>query len=424
VSSAVDVDLKQYCEDVARRAKAATATLASLSTLAKNAWLRQSAKALRDRSPEILEANALDVAAAVENSLTPAAIDRLRLNEPRLNSIALGLEEVASLPDPIGETLEGSVRPNGLEVRKVRVPIGTVFFIYESRPNVTVDAAGICVKSGNAVILRGGKEARHSSAALVRVLTEAARRTDVPVDAIQLLETVDRAAITELLSKPDFIDVVIPRGGRGLIERVVAEARMPVIKHYDGNCHVYLDSSADPELAVSIVVNSKCQRMGVCNACESLIVHRAVAQALLPRIARELEARGVEMRCDEAALGIIPEGVAATEEDWSREYLGPTISIKLVDDLDAAIAHINHYGSHHTDAIVTQDLASARRFQLLVDSSAVVVNASTRLNDGGELGLGAEIGISTDKLHARGPCGLRELTTYKYLLTGNGHLRT
>lgn len=417
------LDLRSYCEDIARRAKAAGAQLVSTSTHVKNRWLRESAQSLRDCLPDILDANELDIAAADGFGLSPAAVDRLRLNETRIEAIASGLEEIAVLPDPVGETIEGSLRPSGLEVRKVRVPLGTIFFIYESRPNVTVDAAGICVKSGNAVILRGGKEAKHSSSALVRVLNDAARVTGIPLDAVQLIETTDRAAISELLARPEYIDVVIPRGGRGLIERVTAEAKMPVIKHYDGNCHVYVDRSADPSMAVEITVNSKCQRMGVCNACESLLVHRSVSETLLPRIARELQSRGIEIRGDADVCRILPGAAQASEEDWSAEYLGPIISVKIVDSLTEAIEHINRYGSHHTDAIVTQEFESARKFQLLVDSSAVVVNASTRLNDGGELGLGAEIGISTDKLHARGPCGLKELTTYKYLLTGNGQLR-
>jgi glutamate-5-semialdehyde dehydrogenase len=280
------------------------------------------------------------------------------------------------------------------------------------------------VKSGNAVILRGGKEALHSSKAIVSVLAEAARECGLPVDAIQLVDTTDRAAVGHFLALSEYIDVAIPRGGRGLIERVVAEARMPVIKHFDGNCHVYVDSSADLDMALDIVINSKCQRMGVCNACESLLVHADCAPAFLPRIGAALEQRGVVIHADSQTRRWIPGAVAATEADWAEEYLGPEISIKVVDTLEAAIEHINRYGSHHTDAIVTRDLESARRFQAIVDSSAVVVNASTRLNDGGELGLGAEIGISTDKLHARGPCGLKELTTYKYLLTGNGQLRT
>jgi glutamate-5-semialdehyde dehydrogenase len=423
VSVVTPLDLSTYCDTVARRAKASTVELARLTADVKNRWLKAAAHALRQHAAQIIAANALDCDAADDYGLTPAAVDRLRLNEKRIDEMAGALEQIAALPDPIGETIEGSVRPNGLEVRKVRVPLGTVFFIYESRPNVTVDAAAICVKSGNAVILRGGKEALHSSKALVAVLNRCAVECGLPAGAIQLVETTDRAAVGHFLKLSQYIDVVVPRGGRGLIERVVEEATMPVIKHFDGNCHVYVDASADLDMALDILVNSKCQRMGVCNACESLLVHRDVAARFLPRVGEEFTKRNLIMHADAAAMKLLPTAVAATEADWSEEYLGPEISVAVVDGLDSAIEHINRYGSHHTDAIVTRDLAAARKFQWDVDSAAVVVNASTRLNDGGELGLGAEIGISTDKIHARGPCGLRELTTYKYLLTGNGQLR-
>lgn len=424
MSVATSVNLQAYCQGVARRAKAAGLQLGSVRSQVKNDWLLLSARRLREQADGIMKANALDLAAAEGYGLTPAAIDRLRLDSARIDSIASGLEAIAALPDPVGETIEGSIRPNGLEVRKVRVPLGTVFFIYESRPNVTADAAAICVKSGNSVILRGGKEAIHSSQAIVSVLADAAVQCGLPADAIQLVDTTDRAAVGYFLAMPECIDVAIPRGGRGLIERVVSEARMPVIKHFDGNCHVYVDSSADLDMAIDIVINSKCQRMGVCNACESLLVHADCAPDFLPRVGAALQQRGIAMHADDQTRRLVPAAVPATEADWSEEYLGPEISIKVVSNFEEAIEHINRYGSHHTDAIVTRDFESARRFQTLVDSSAVVVNASTRLNDGGELGLGAEIGISTDKLHARGPCGLKELTTYKYLLTGNGQLRT
>jgi glutamate-5-semialdehyde dehydrogenase len=302
--------------------------------------------------------------------------------------------------------------------------LGVVFFIYESRPNVTADAAAICVKSGNAVILRGGKEAAHSSQAIVDLLLQAAQAHGIPPAAIQLVATPDRAAVGHLLSLAEFIDVAIPRGGEGLIRRVAAEAKMPVIKHFTGNCHVYVDGSADLDMAERLTINSKCQRMGVCNACESLLVHRNVAESFLPRIARSLAEHGVEIRGDAQTRQCIAGAKKATEEDYFAEYLGPVISVKVVGSLDEAIDHINHYGSHHTDAIVTSDLAAARRFTKRVDSSAVMVNASTRFNDGGEFGLGAEIGISTDRFHARGPCGLKELTTYKYLAFGEGQIRT
>jgi glutamate-5-semialdehyde dehydrogenase len=315
------------------------------------------------------------------------------------------------------------VRPNGLKLEKVRVPLGVVFFVYESRPNVTADAAAICVKSGNAVILRGGKEAAHSSQAIVELLRQTAQETGLPVDAVQIVGVADREAVGHFLQLADLIDVAIPRGGEGLIRRVAAEAKMPVIKHFTGNCHVYVDRAADLAMAERITINAKCQRMGVCNAAESLLVHRDVAQRFLPQVARSLLANKIELRGDDATRGIVKETKPATDEDYFTEYLGPILSIKVVDSLDEAIRHIEHYGSHHTDAIITKDEAAAREFVQRVDSSAVMVNASTRFNDGGEFGLGAEIGISTDKFHARGPCGLKELTTYKWICYGSGQVR-
>ena len=337
--------------------------------------------------------------------------------------MAKGLKQVAMLPEPIGEVISSSIRPNGLEVQKVRVPLGVIFFIYESRPNVTADAAALCVKSGNAVILRGGKEAAHSNQAIAAILSEAAGEAGLPQDAVQLVATADREAVGHFLSMPEYITVCIPRGGEGLIGRVSDEAKMPVIKHYAGNCHVYLDKSADPEMAERIVVNAKCQRLGVCNAAESLVVHADVAGSLLPRLGTALAERGIEIRGDERTRAILSDAREATEEDFGREYLGPVISVKMVNSLDEAIAHINQYSSQHTEAIVTGDLDSARQFAARVDSSAVMINASTRFNDGGEFGLGAEIGISTDKFHARGPCGILELTSYKYVVYGTGQAR-
>ncbi len=416
-------DLATYCRQVAERARDASRQLATMPGGVKNAWLIKSARALRDQRARILEANAQDIAAAPDYGLSPAQIDRLRLDDARIDAIAQGLEQVAALPDPVGEVIEASVRPNGLEISKIRVPLGVVFFIYESRPNVTADAAAICLKSGNAVILRGGKEALHSSRAIIDILTEVARATNIPEAAVQLVSTTDREAVGHFLSLDEFIDVAIPRGGEGLIRRVVAEARMPVIKHYTGNCHVYVDAAANLDVAERITINAKCQRMGVCNAAESLLVHEAIAEQFLPRIAEQLAAHSVELRGDDATRRLVPTTQPATEEDWYAEYLGPTIAVKVVADLEEAIRHINQYGSHHTDAIVTESLPAARRFTSAVDSSAVMVNASTRFNDGGEFGLGAEIGISTDKFHARGPCGLRELTSYKYVVYGDGHVR-
>lgn len=420
---AAETDLKAHCRDVAIRAKRAATALGELPEEQKNGWLREAAKALQQRTKELLAANGLDLAAAPGFGLTEGAIDRLRLTPHRIEEIATGLGEVAALPDPVGEAMESSVRPNGLQVRKIRVPLGVVFFIYESRPNVTADAAAICVKSGNAVILRGGKEAAHSSRAIVRVLQEAGAGHQLPGDAIHLVETPDRSAVGHFLALPEFIDVVIPRGGEGLIRRVAAEAKMPVIKHFSGNCHVYVDKSADLGMAERIVVNSKCQRYGVCNACESLLLHADIARDFLPRIGKEFAAHGVEVRGDSTTRQLIPAAQEATDADYAAEFLAPIISVKVVASLEEAIEHVNRYGSKHTDAIVTGDEAAARKFTAQVDSSAVMVNASTRFNDGHQLGLGAEIGISTDKFHARGPCGLKELTTYKYVVEGEGQVR-
>lgn len=417
-------DLKKYCLETAQRAKQASAKLAQVTGAQKQAWLRESAKLLVERAAEILAANERDIAAAPEFGLTDAQVDRLRLTEARIKEIASALIEVSMFPDPVGQVIESSIRPNGLEVQKVRVPLGVVFFIYESRPNVTADAAALCVKSGNAVILRGGKEAIHSSMAIAKIISEAADANGLPGDAIQLVSTTDRDAVGHFLNLPEYIDVAIPRGGEGLIRRVSSEAKMPVIKHYAGNCHVYLDAAAEPELAVNLTVNSKCQRMGVCNAAESLVVHRDVAKSLLPKVAEAFAKEGVELRADAAAKAFLPDAVDATEADYAAEYLGPTMSVTVVDSLDAAIEHINHYSSGHTEAIVTRDLDTARAFATRIDSSAVIINASTRFNDGGEFGLGAEIGISTDKFHARGPCGINELTSYKYICYGTGQLRS
>lgn len=416
-------NLRDYCLEVARRAKRAAAELTQVTGAQKNDWLRRSARLLAERHVALAEANRLDLAAATGYGLTEAQIDRLRLTPERIAAIAKGLDEVAGLPDPVGEVISSSVRPNGLEVQKVRVPIGVIFFIYESRPNVTADAAALCVKSGNAVILRGGKEAAHSSRAIVEILAEAAADAGVPSDAVQLVATTDREAIDHFLNLPEYVDLAIPRGGEALIRRVTTEAKMPVLKHYAGNCHVYLDQSADPELAERLTVNAKCQRMGVCNAAESLIVHRAVADTLLPRVAQALIQRGIELRGDECTRRLVPQAKEASEQDYREEFLGPVISVKVVDSLDEAIEHINAYSSHHTEAIVTKDLNVAREFATRIDSSAVMINASTRFNDGGEFGLGAEIGISTDKFHARGPCGLEELTIYKYVAYGSGQVR-
>lgn len=416
-------DLKSYCREVASRARNAAKELVCVSTDQKNNWLRRAAELLRQREAELVAANALDVAAAPSFGLSDAQIDRLRLTPKVVASMARGLDDVAALPDPVGEEIESSVRPNGLKLSKVRVPLGVVFFIYESRPNVTADAAAICVKSGNAVILRGGKEAAHSNRAIADLLIEALEESGLPAGAVQLVSTADRAAVGHFLGLSEYIDLAIPRGGEGLIRRVAEEARMPVLKHYNGNCHVYVDRAADLAMAERITINAKCQRMGVCNAAESLVVHADVASEFLPQIGTALTQRGIEIRGDEITREFIPNARQATNEDFAAEYLGPIISAKVVGSLDEAIDHINRFSSKHTEAIVTADPEAARQFTQRIDSSAVMVNASTRFNDGGEFGLGAEIGISTDKFHARGPCGLKELTTYKYVVTGSGQVR-
>jgi glutamate-5-semialdehyde dehydrogenase len=417
------LDLAAYAAQVSELSHQASRILATVDGDRKNAWLRRSAELIRTRARELLDANAEDVRRAPDFGLSTAAIDRLRLSAPRLEAIAQALESVAALPDPVGEVIEGAVQPNGLEVLRLRVPLGVVFFIYESRPNVTVDAAAICVKSGNAVILRGGKESLHSNQALYSLLRKTLEDEGLPAASVQLVETTDRAAVGHFLRMKDRISVTIPRGGKSLIERVVAEATMPVIKHFDGICHVYVDRGAELEMARRIIVNAKCQRPGVCNAAECLLVHQAIAERFLPIAAQELQSRGVELRCCERSRKLIPGSRPVTDEDFRTEFLDLILSVRVVDDLEQAIEHIARYGSHHTDAIVTNDLAASRRFVSAVDSAAVLVNASTRFNDGAEFGLGAEIGISTDKFHARGPCGLRELTSYKYVARGTGQIR-
>jgi len=416
-------DLKQYAQQTADRAQQATGQLMLATGQQKQDWLTATADAIQDRANDIFEANKKDLDQAERYGLNSAAIDRLRLTPERLSGIAQAVLEIAALPEPIGEIIDSQIRPNGLLVTRVRVPLGVVFFIYESRPNVTVDAAALCVKSGNAVILRGGKEAFYSNQAFYLILADALEKAGLPRDAVQLVQTTDRAAVGEFLKLRDRIQVTIPRGGKSLIERVAAEATMPVIKHFDGNCHVYVDAAADLDMAEAIVINSKCQRTGVCNAAESLLVHEAIAEAFLPRVGKALAERNVELRCCAQSQKWIPNSKAATTEDYATEFLDTIISIKVVPDLPSAIDHINAFGSQHTESIVTTDIRAAERFTAAVDSSAVIVNASTRFNDGGEFGLGAEIGISTDKFHARGPCGLKELTSYKYVVHGSGQIR-
>ncbi len=416
-------DLQAYTTEVASRARKASRALSVATGAQRIAWLNRAAELIRGRTSELQQANQQDLEQAPGFGLNAAAVDRLRLTPERLEAIACSLPDVAALPDPVGRIIGSNVRPNGLRVDKVRVPLGVVFFIYESRPNVTVDAAALCVKSGNAVILRGGKEAFQSNLALYRLLREALEDVGLPASSVQLVETVDREAVGHFLKLAEFIDVTIPRGGKSLIERVSAEATMPVIKHFDGNCHVYVDAAADEETGVRLTVDSKCQRPGVCNAAESLLVHQDIAGTFLPRVAAALAGRGVELRCCERSLPLVEGGKPAVDDDFRTEFLELIISVKVVDDVESAVRHINEYSSHHTESIVTTDLAASERFTAGVDSSAVMVNASTRFNDGAEFGLGAEIGISTDKFHARGPCGLEELTSYKYIVHGDGQTK-
>jgi len=422
-SSIPSADLPAYCVDLARRARAAARLLTTVSGARKNAWLERTADALGQRSAEILAANEKDVAGAGELGLSAAEIDRLRLTPQRLRDAAAGMREIATLPDPVGQVRGSCVRPNGLEVHKVGVPLGVLLFIYESRPNVTVDAAALSVKSGNAILLRGGREALHSNTALHHVLCDGLRACELPEYAVQLVETSDRAAVGHLLKLNDLIDLVIPRGGEGLIRRVAEEARMPVLKHYKGICHVFVEKSADLDCAERIVLNAKCQRPGVCNAMECLLVEEAVAASFLPRVAAGLRRRGVELRGCPTTCRLVSEAIPARAEDFDTEYLDLVLSVKVVAGLEEAVAHISRHGSGHTDAIVSNDLTACRRFTAAVDSAAVMVNASTRFHDGQELGLGVEIGISTDKVHARGPCGLLELTSYKYIVYGEGQVR-
>ncbi|MEW5792478.1 MAG: glutamate-5-semialdehyde dehydrogenase [Pseudomonadota bacterium] len=408
---------------LAERARAAARVLQQADTRAKNEALLGMAEFIVRDSEEIQKANRKDLRNAEAAGLDAASLDRLTLSEPRLQAMAQGLREIAALPDPVGEITDLKFRPSGIQVGKMRMPIGVIGMIYESRPNVTADAAGLCLKSGNTVILRGGSEAFHSNQAIAERLRAALGRARLPLDAIQVLDTPDRAAVGAMIRMRGLIDIIIPRGGKSLIERISAEATVPVIKHLHGNCHVYVDEFANLDKAVRIVVNAKAQRLGTCNTAESLLVHQAVAADMLPPIAAALREKGIELRGCPETLKLLPDLAAATEEDYYTEYLGPVISVKVVDSLDAAMDHIARYGSGHSEAIVTEDYSHARRFLREVDSSSVMVNASTRFADGFEYGLGAEIGISTDKLHVRGPVGLEGLTTQKWIVLGDGHVR-
>lgn len=418
------MDLATEITELGRRAKAASRTLANAPTEQKNRALRAMADTLQEASEPILAANARDVAAARDSGLTDAVIDRLRLDAQRLRDMAEGVRAVAALDDPVGGVIKCWTRPNGIEISKVRVPIGVVGIIYESRPNVTSDAAVLCTKTGNAAILRGGSESLQSNLAIADALGRGLAFAGLPADAILLVPRTDREAVRHLAALDRYVDLIVPRGGTALIETVVAHARMPVIKHYTGLCTLYVDRAADPEMATRIALDAKCQRPGVCNAIETLLVHRDAAPVALPKIARALRERGVELRGDPEVcrrLGLL--AMPATEADWTTEFLDLKLAVKIVGGLDEAVAHIDRFGSHHSDAIVTADSARAERFLNAVDSATVYWNASTRFTDGGEFGFGAEIGISTDKLHARGPMALEELTTYKYVIRGEGQVR-
>jgi glutamate-5-semialdehyde dehydrogenase len=408
---------------VGQKALQASRELAILTTKKKNTFLEGMVDELESQKEQILAANALDVEAGTADGLSAALVDRLTLTDARYEAMIAGIQDVIDLKDPVGQKISTWIRPNGLEINKVRVPIGVIGIIYESRPNVTADAAVLCIKSSNAVILKGGREARHSNKAIAAALQEGGEKKNMPPNTIQLIKTTDRAAVTALVRLNEYVDLIIPRGGEGLIHAVTVQATVPVIKHYKGVCHVYIDESADQEMAVDIAENAKCQRPGVCNSMETLLVHRNIAAEFLPKVAERLIAAGVELRGDEGACKIVPSMKEATEEDWSEEYLDLILAVAVVDDVNAAIAHINHYGSRHSDAIVTKDEKAQKRFMQQVDSSTVYVNASTRFTDGNEFGLGAEMGISTDKLHARGPMGLEELTTYKYQVFGTGQVK-
>jgi len=417
-------DIKSYMLEVGRRARAAVREVARADTATKNGALTAAAKAIRRDAKKLLAANADDVKGARVAGKDAAFIDRLTLTDRSIEAMAEGLEQVAKLPDPVGEISELKEQPSGIKVGKMRVPLGVIGIIYESRPNVTADAAALCMKAGNACILRGGSEAVRSNLAIAACIHEALSSCGLPEDAVQVVETADRAAVGQLLSMNEYVDIIVPRGGKDLIERVMAESRIPMIKHLDGVCHVYIDDRADVDRAIRIADNAKTQRYGVCNAMETLLVNESIAPKVLPKLAKIYTDKGVELRGDEAARKLVPAMKPASEEDWYTEFLAPILAVRVVRDLDAAIEHIGKYGSQHTDAIVTEDEARAKRFLREVDSSSVIVNASTRFADGFEYGLGAEIGISTDKLHARGPVGLEGLTSQKYVVFGSGQIRT
>lgn len=416
-------DIPAYVRGVGERARTASRGLARAEGAARDRALRTIAAVLRRQAPVLRGANAEDLAAGRARGLEAALLDRLELTDARIEAMATGLEQIAELPDPVGAIRDVQARPSGIRVGRMRVPLGVVAIIYESRPNVTADAAGLCLKSGNACVLRGGSEAIRSNRAVAACIAEGLAEAGLPADAVQLIDTTDRAAVGALITLDGHVDVLVPRGGKGLIERIMREATVPMIKHLDGVCHVYVDSGADPDMAERVAVNAKTQRYGTCNTMETLLLHRDIAPAVLPRLAERFRAHGVELRGCEQSRALVPAMGPAAAADWDAEYLAPVLAVRVVADLDAAMAHIARHGSGHTDAIVTESWSRAQRFLREVDSSSVMVNASTRFADGFEYGLGAEIGISTDKLHARGPVGLEGLTSEKYIVLGEGHVR-
>lgn len=418
------MDIAAYMAEVGQQAREAATAIARSSTDVRNRALLATAEALDAARESLAQANRKDLDNGRANGLEPAMLDRLELTPARIDGMIEGLRQVAGLPDPIGAITDMAYRPSGIQVGKMRVPLGVIGIIYESRPNVTVEAASLCLKSGNATILRGGSEAIHSNQAIAECLGAGLREVGLPETSVQVVRTTDRAAVGELITMPQFVDVIVPRGGKGLIERISRDARVPVIKHLDGVCHVYVDAHADPEKALRVVVNAKTQRYGTCNTMETLLVDEEIAGDILPLLAGAFREHSVELRGCDASRAIVPDMVAATEDDWFEEYLGPVLAVRVVAGLDGAIEHINRYSSQHTDSIVTENYTRARRFITEVDSSSVMVNASTRFADGFEYGLGAEIGISTDKIHARGPVGLEGLTSQKYVVFGDGHIRT
>ena len=418
------MDVEQYMAELGRRARAASREVAASATVARNKALLASRDALDGARTELAAANAQDLERGAANGLDAPLMDRLELTPARIDAMLEGLTQVASLPDPVGSISDMNTMPSGIQVGRMRVPLGVIGIIYESRPNVTVEAASLCLKSGNATILRGGSESLASNVAIAGCLEQGLREAGLPAAAVQVVETTDRAAVGQLIAMPEFVDVIVPRGGKGLIERISRDARVPVIKHLDGVCHVYIDEGADHDMALAIAVNAKTHRYGTCNTMETLLVHAHEAASMLPRLAQAYSDAGVELRGCEQTRAVLPDATVATEQDWHEEYLGPILAVRVVTGLDQAIAHINTYSSQHTDSIVTRDHGRAMRFLREVDSSSVMINASTRFADGFEYGLGAEIGISTDKLHARGPVGLEGLTSQKYVVLGEGQVRS